>query len=671
MKKDKKPIKKDTRKGDRHKSRTRASEAVRMRAIDDEALSIDRELQEALSNINWERREKAERSLADWAETYCVPALLYAPIEDSMRDIMTEMERATSDSRPYQILVRRGGCKTTMAECAVAYYLATGRRKFAVVSSINLGQAKQILRDITRVFETEAFVQDYPDIGKPIELLDGHVRREQRQEGHAVDYRVTADEVVLPTITCNGVPVPSSGSCIKARALSSVRGCKHGTLRPDIVLLDDVQTTEIAQSPEQCAKVLSLIRGDVMGLAGLSKAAIINLATTIAQDDVTEQLRRDKAWKTSFFPAVIAWPKEWHKPDHGLWGEYLRMLDAEDNADKPHTDSLEFYKDHRAQMDAGAKVLYKNRYTEQDGHISALQRLIHDWREMGARAFAAEMQMQPVREQYAFDVTPKIILSRVRKGVPHLTIPEGTVYVAAATDINPSYALTTTITCFDRSRTAFVSYHCISPIHIDSSVNDTAYAQRIYSALVDHGRAIHELGIRLDGWGIDAGGKQFDAVTSFAPMSVQLCGIPACAMVGRASMQWTDTPKSRLRDAINRTVLCGDRGKKWLFWNADSYKETAQRSWATETGAPGGLSMYDGADHDEFAIQIANERLISKRARPDGRDEYRWKTREPHDYGDCVAMCYAIAASQGLGASATPAKTGTPKRVVRRRPRIV
>lgn len=655
---------------DRHKSRSRADNAVRMRSEDDSALSIDAQLTEARKAVDWKRRRKAEKSLAAWAETYCVPALLYAPIEDAMRDIMGEMEAATSDSRPYQILVRRGGCKTTMAECAVAYYLATGKRRMGVVSSINLGQAKQILKDITRVFDGDAFQQDYPDIGCPIALLDGHTRREQRQEGHSVDYRVTADEVVLPTITVDGVPVPSSGSCIKARALASVRGTKHGTLRPDIVLLDDIQTTEIAQSSEQCAKVLTLIRSDVMGLAGLNKAAIINLATTIAADDVTEQLRRDKAWKTSFYPAILAWPDEWMRQDHGLWGEYLRMLDAEDNADRPHDGSMCFYVEHRAQMDKGAKVLYENRFSEKDGHISALQRLVHDWREMGDRAFQAEMQMSPKKERFAFEINPRIVLSRVRRGVPHLTVPDGFVFVAAATDINPSYALTTAIVAFDRDRTAFVTEHVISRIRIDSRVNDTEYARKVYEALSEHGRAIRALGVKIDAWGIDAGGKQFDAVTTFAPMSVQVCGIPACAMVGQSQMKFNGFTRSRLRDALNRTVLCGDRGKKWLFWDADCYKETAQRSWATETGAPGGLSMFDGVDHDEFAIQVANERLVSKRDRADGRSEFTWKTKEPHDYGDCVAMCYAVAASQGLtsGTSAPRPRSAAP---TRRRVRIV
>lgn len=41
--------------------------------------------------------------------------------------------------------------------------------------------------------------------------------------------------------------------------------------------------------------------------------------------------------------------------------------------------------------------------------------------------------------------------------------------------------------------------------------------------------------------------------------------------------------RSRLRDAVNRTVLCGDAlenvkqgaGKKYMFWDSDMYREAA------------------------------------------------------------------------------------------------
>lgn len=655
---------------DRHKTRTRDESAVRQRAVDESALSIDSQLIEARKRINWRRRRRAEKSLPAWVATYAVGPLIDSAPPPRGVEILREMETAVGDSRPYQILMARGHGKTSYAEACAAFSVATGRRKFVVIVSINATQAQQILHDITRVFTSEVFVQDYPDVALPIVLLDGHTRRSQRQGGHPVSYREKADEVVLPTITDDsGAHVPTSGSCIKARALSSVRGTKHGKLRPDMVILDDIQTTEEAHSAERVDKALSLIRGDVMGLCGKKKASIICTATTIARDDVTEHLKRDRSWKTTLFRAFIRWPDEWDRHEHGLWGRYIRMLDEEDAMDGNHAGSLRFYRQNRHAMDAGAEVLFPQRYNRADGHISAVQKLICAWREMGDRAFQAEMQMEPEKERVSLEISPGIILSRVRKGVRRLTVPDGFVFVSASTDINPSYALTTTITAFARDRTAFVCEHVVSPICIDQRLNDTAYARAVFEALSMHGRALSQLGLKIDAWGIDAGGRQFDAVTSFAPMAHQICGIPACAMVGRAETRFNPLVRSRVRDAVNGTVLCAEGGRKWLAWNADAYKEAAQRGWCTEVGAPGGLSMFEGAGHEDFAIQVSNEKLVAKRERPDGRYEYIWKTRDPHDYGDCMAMCYAIAANQGI--SGGNPGVSCVRRPVRRRVRIV
>ena len=53
----------------------------------------------------------------------------------------------------------------------------------------------------------------------------------------------------------------------------------------------------------------------------------------------------------------------------------------------------------------------------------------------------------------------------------------------------------------------------------------------------------------------------------------------------------------------------------------------------------------------ELAEQVSREKLRAKRSRPDGRTEYDWKTADPHDFGDCVTMCYAIAAASGIAAA--------------------
>ena len=48
---------------DRHKNRTAATEATRMRAARDDAAAIDAQLAEARKRIDWERRRAAEKSL--------------------------------------------------------------------------------------------------------------------------------------------------------------------------------------------------------------------------------------------------------------------------------------------------------------------------------------------------------------------------------------------------------------------------------------------------------------------------------------------------------------------------------------------------------------------------------------------------------------------------------
>lgn len=104
----------------------------------------------------------------------------------------------------------------------------------------------------------------------------------------------------------------------------------------------------------------------------------------------------------------------------------------------------------------------------------------------------------------------------------------------------------------------------------------------MYEALTSLGKDIKARGLKIDGWGIDGSGVPFDAVTLFARNAAQLVGLPACAMLGRASHVFNPFVRTRLRDAVNKTVLCGDAqehvkagaGKKYMFWNSDYYRET-------------------------------------------------------------------------------------------------
>jgi len=142
--------------------------------------------------------------------------------------------------------------------------------------------------------------------------------------------------------------LPSSGSVVTVRGISGgLRGMKHGKMRPSLVLLDDLQTTEIAESPEQVEKLMTLIKKDVMNLGGKERLSILQTATPICPDDLVEKFKNDINWKTTTFKAIEKFPKDL-KSKNSLWSQYFKLFDAESITGAEHKESLDFYKQHQA-----------------------------------------------------------------------------------------------------------------------------------------------------------------------------------------------------------------------------------------------------------------------------------------------------------------------------------
>ena len=59
--------------------------------------------------------------------------------------------------------------------------------------------------------------------------------------GVPTDLEKNASTIRFPRIVKDGVDIPTSGSCITTRGISGgIRGIKSGTLRPDVIILDDL-----------------------------------------------------------------------------------------------------------------------------------------------------------------------------------------------------------------------------------------------------------------------------------------------------------------------------------------------------------------------------------------------------------------------------------------------
>ena len=658
----------------------RSKKMLEQRARCNAAYSIDKEYEEAVARIDWARRNKARESLVDFINTYLVGSLFTFPPEGKMTEALLEMETSLVSARPFNIELPRGSGKTTAAEAMCLYLLSYGIRKFLVVISNNQRAAGNILNDLYHIVSdgSTAYAHDFPEISLPFMIANGSFRRRQTVRGKLVEISKNATNLQFPSINDeDGNPLPTSGSVITCRGMTSgLRGIKVGSLRPDLAILDDLQDSEIARSGEQVEKVLDFIRKDVVNLSSGKKLAVLMTSTPITADDLCQKIEEDPNWRTTKFRAVIKWPRDIIKNgDGGLWGQYFALYDAENMSNSTHDGSLSFYREHREEMDKGAE-LFSDRFNPEDGHISGLQALMEKRHLIGKVAFASEMQMSPQRESFALDITPSDVAKTIGS-FPRATVPEGYRLTVAAADLNVSHALTLAVKSYRPDMSSVVIVHKIFPTSIPTTLSDADYSSRVTSALDAVATFLSGLDLHIDALGVDAGGRNWDVVCAWSRICKEKHGFPACAMAGRASHKFNSLPRSRLRDAQNRTVLCGDpaeharagSGQKYMFWDSDYYREKVQRALLTPLGGLGGCQLYnaDPSEHVEYASQVCNERIRHVRHLSDGRDEYEWISKEPHDFLDASAMCDAIAGSYGLSGLTTSTGESTAKKMAARR----
>lgn len=611
-------------------------------------------------------RESCRLDLERFGWLYC-RSLLDHRASATIRDrLVRKMQEAILGGGQLAVQFTRGAGKTTWTVIALVWALLYGHRRFPVCISASAQMAKAVRKAIFALLaQSDEILADFPPVPTALRKMDNKVQKGMALTymGRNVGFESGEVALVLPDLRDKaGKRLDEAcGAVVACRGVGgSVRGLNIRGMRPDFVLFDDPQTQKDARSASAVERIDRYIHSDALNLSAntASMAAFMTITPQCADDLAMRISDRSTHpnWSVSTCPFLMKIPDGF---DDAVAAFCERYSVDNANDDFSHPASREWYRKNR-HLFKGTEVvdpLAFDRRTEIDAVHHALNKIAAT----GRAAFDAEFQMQPVRETFAFVLTDRLIRSRVRRGTPPNTPPPDAVLVAAATDINPGYALTTAVLSFDLRLTALVLAYHATKIRIPDKIPESEFDRRVFEALAMHGREIAALGVKIDRWGVDAGGRQFPAVTRFAATSAALCGMEATAMLGRAGRNWNPYVRSRIRAAINDTVLCRDnQSREWLAFDADAYKEKAQLAWTAEPGAPGGLSLFDGgADHTAFAIQVANERLVSKKRirRPDGMDgnEYDWKTRDPHDFGDCLAMCYALAGAEGLTGDGTRA----------------
>lgn len=625
------------------------------------------------SKVDWsepadpKRRARLERGPPKWLRHYLAPA--FSRPFDRPHDAIIDGAMTASDTGGrFVVAAQRGIGKSTVLWGLVLMLALTGKQPFPVCVPWAAGALKRAFRFWrAQLCFNEALYADYPEVCAPFRHARGSSQklahttwRDGPREGQPTGASMAVGEGLIV--------LPDNRGCIGGATINgNPRGLNHPmpdgrVMRPTLALLDDVQDRGTAKSRAQIAETIEVIDGDVagMGEAGTALPMLMS-GNCIAPDDVMAHYLASDRWKALRVPCVESWPATW---DDGrgkaakLWREWFDLY--RDGKGAPT-----HYRKHKKIMTAGMKISAPGTFRKERGITDALCAVMSNYFKMGNDAFWAECQQEPVRQGVTlYNLTPDVITSRIAERNPG-DVPEWSRLRVAATDVNPSYGLTWAIVSFGADQTAGVLGYGIHDMQVGNGATEAEKARAIFEALVQHGRQLAELPCRPEIWMVDAAGAQFDVVLRFAAESSRLCGINAVAATGRGARNYRPYGKTVLGKPREQCHLAADvHGRKWVAWNADYWRELAQRGWTGSVGAPGSCSLPRG-HHRTFAEQICREQLAGK-GEVGGQTVWTWNSLPGrHDYGDCMAMCYMGAAYGGIGTSGM--QNQKPRRAPRRK----
>ncbi len=312
-----------------------------------------------------ERIERASNDLEYFGRTY-FPHYMEKPSSELHRyfckrfvemiktSVKTGIGNKESDAAP------RGNAKSTWTTLALPLWCAAFKyRKFSLIVSETATQAEDFIQFIKLELESnERLAQDFPNL-----CGEGPIWR--------------SDTI----ITQNGIKIRGVGAGQK------MRGMRHGSKRPDLVIGDDLENDEAVESPEQRKKLEKWFFKALMKI-GQKDTVYIIIGTILHYDSLLNNLLSKPGWKGKKFKAVIKYSqsKLWQ-----TWEEIFTDISEGKEAAEQSADS--FFNDLKVKMLKGTEVLWP----EVEDYYYLMKMRISE----GPAYFESEKQNEPINPEDA------------------------------------------------------------------------------------------------------------------------------------------------------------------------------------------------------------------------------------------------------------------------------
>lgn len=641
--------------------------------------------------VNPDRKAQAMSSFKFFCETYFAE-VFYLPWSDDHLKVIDKIEQAVLKGGLFALAMARGSGKTVLMQMACLWSALIGASPFVCLIAASADRAQHLLETIKVWLETnELLYEDFPEVTFPIRALERITNRQRGQRHNGVPTRIEwlNDKIVLPTIEGSiaaGVVISCSG--MKG---SDIRGQNHAradgkVVRPQLVMVDDPQTTESAWSPSQSQRRESILAGDVLGMAGPGKKISGLMACTVIRpgDMADNILDREKhpEWQGERTKMVYAFPT-----NEKLWIQYAQIRADSLRNDGDGSEATEFYRQNREAMDAGSITAWPERHNPDE--LSAIQHAMN-LKFRDEEAFFAEYQNEPIAEKEGEGMLTADEMVQKLNGHPRGIVPLGCTVMTLFIDVQQK-ALFWMVCGWEPNFTGYVIDYGTWPdqkrtfFTLRDIRRTLAHAKpqaglegAIYNGLeklcaeqltrVYKGEDGPQM--KIDRCLIDANwGQSTDVVYQFCRQSA-FSGIVLPShgkYVGASSIPFSDYKRKKGdRVGLHWRIpgMVGKRAVRHIVIDTNYWKSFVQARLAVAMGDPGALSLFgrDETAHRLLAEHLTAEYCVRTEARGRVVDEWKLKAIRPDNHWlDGLVGCAVAASMEGVKLFGTQGE-GTEKR---------
>lgn len=179
-----------------------------------------------------------------------------------------------------------------------------------------------------------------------------------------------------------------NGCYVQASSIGGqLRGSRYKSYRPDLIILDDLESSKNTNTMELRTKNEEWFNKVVMPMGDPRRTAIIYMGTLVHATGLLPAVLKRADFEGKLFSAIVSEPER-----QDLWDEFETIYRNQENPNRM-VEAEEFYRSNKEEMDEGVRTLWNDRFP--------YYKLMMEKVNIGSRAFGSEFLNKPIDDETA------------------------------------------------------------------------------------------------------------------------------------------------------------------------------------------------------------------------------------------------------------------------------